>query len=790
MAYQPGWRWQALDLLREAEKLCARPRRADQSEVSSRLPSREELRREAVATLLLEDARPLPPVTIAASTGQSRAISRDGRRILAGFTHLPGKLGVQPKVGLRLFDLSDGRQIAELLDPTLLYRSKALSPDGTFLAVEMADRSGIQLLNLPDGTLRDLAVLQGPTPALAKASSSKPLVFSPDGRYLAGVRSDLKQSDLYVWDLRDPAASRHLTRIDASVADISFRNDGRTLAYSAGGTKVGVIDLQTGGEPRTINLPLPIALGPLANPFQPHEEKIAWLPSSAVLAVACTNATGQASIVFWDTDRQVELARWNGNFALKSLRIACSADGKRLAVSDADGAIRIYDIAAQREVLRLEAVHANGASMLQWTADGRLLSADSFGNSFAIWEPSRESLSSILVSGKDIVGQMIFSPDGRRLGLLRIVPQPTLALIERDSGQTAIQLPVSADSAWIALCFRPDGQQVALLGPRQVVVYDLPAGPRRPIPNRFVPVGGNGISKPSFLADGRLLAVEMMGTEREIHLSVRDMLSGREAGPEITMTVAAESDPFQAGIQPHLSPDGRLLLGLSGGSMPSNDAVAIWDVASGARVGELSSPDQEMTAPITGAGLSADGRWLCNLQIPSNDVLGMDTSRVRLRVWDVANRRHYRDVGITGSPSAVVMSSDGRLLAIGYENGSVEMWDTAAKEMLFQWRAARWPGPASGIHTRCRLPRRERGDGARSSAAHRRVASPLGGHGTGLVKRTFSRPNVLPIIQDRCSLGSEVTYAHAGSRSAADPSSRASDHGGRGDIGPIESSGR
>ena len=38
LAHRPGWRWQALDLLRQAEKLRAWPRRADQVEMASRCP--------------------------------------------------------------------------------------------------------------------------------------------------------------------------------------------------------------------------------------------------------------------------------------------------------------------------------------------------------------------------------------------------------------------------------------------------------------------------------------------------------------------------------------------------------------------------------------------------------------------------------------------------------------------------------------------------------------------------------------------------------------------------------
>src|SRR5207248_1425415 len=101
LSRQPGWRWQALELVREAEKLRARPHRedlpplaeADNAGPPSRLPTRGELRREAAAALLLEDARPQPAVRIAATVGMGRDVSGDGRRALAAFTQLPQQPG-------------------------------------------------------------------------------------------------------------------------------------------------------------------------------------------------------------------------------------------------------------------------------------------------------------------------------------------------------------------------------------------------------------------------------------------------------------------------------------------------------------------------------------------------------------------------------------------------------------------------------------------------------------------------------------------------------------------------
>jgi WD40 repeat protein len=59
---------------------------------------------------------------------------------------------------------------------------------------------------------------------------------------------------------------------------------------------------------------------------------------------------------------------------------------------------------------------------------------------------------------------------------------------------------------------------------------------------------------------------------------------------------------------------------------------------------------------------------------------------MRLRVWDVANHRLHWDMRFSDAPAGSTFSPDGRLVVLGYENGSVEVWDVQERELLFQWR--------------------------------------------------------------------------------------------------------
>jgi WD40 repeat protein len=640
---------------------------------------------------LLEDARPQPPVRIAATVGLPRAVSADGRRALGAFMHLPQNPQDQPRSDLRLFDLSDGRQLAELPIPLIFARRFALSADGSQMALVGLDApfpNGIQILDLPGG--RESATLAGltvPAPPLGGLSDSV-LAFSPDGRYLAVARGDGKKSDVVLWDLREPAASRHLARVDVPVFWLSFRPDGRLLAFPAGGNKLALAGVRERGEPKLVELPLPVAPQAIDAGFalRLSGDRLAWGLSSPVLAVACTDPAGKLAILFWDVERLAEVGRWDAGFELKMLRMAMSPGGKRLAVGHGDGTVRVYDLAARGEAYRLEAAHPGGVGMLSWLADGRLLAADLFGNAYTFWEPSDPPPASVIAPGGATVGDLGFSPDGLSLAVLRGGPQPTVALVERDSGRAGPPLTLPAKLTAGALCFRPDGRQLAAVGTGQAVVWDLPGGGDKTysLPGRagWFPQTSY---RPTFLADGRLLITEQHIQGGEVRFAVRDFVSGQEFGPGVKATLSQA--PALLAVAARLSADGRRLVSVPASFGTSPDPIIIWDVQSGERVGEMTHPDLGTGAVAAMmAGLSLDGQWLYHPSHPSGGLVGLDVSQMRVRVWDVANRRHHCDIPVSAEPSEGAISRDGGLLAIGYENGSVEVWDVRAKEELFQWR--------------------------------------------------------------------------------------------------------
>ena len=201
---KPGRRWAALELLKSAEAL-----RRDGVEASGQpgitakepalavsLPSRSDLRTEAVAALLTQDAR-LAWQQVWETTATPASVSPAAE--IAAVPWLDAANAASSKSrGIHVVNLTDGSERQTVTNPKMWGHTLAVSPDGRLLAVP-SQPSPSQILPLQvwdlagEAVLKELKFPEEDKNAKARAamySMVSDVAFSPSGRFLAAFRND------------------------------------------------------------------------------------------------------------------------------------------------------------------------------------------------------------------------------------------------------------------------------------------------------------------------------------------------------------------------------------------------------------------------------------------------------------------------------------------------------------------------------------------------------------------------------------------------------------------------
>ena len=227
----------------------------------------------------------------------------------------------------------------------------------------------------------------------------------------------------------------------------------------------------------------------------------------------------------------------------------------------------------------------------------------------------------------------------------------------------------------------------------------------------------DGGSNVAFSPDGSLLATE---STTDPSIKLLDPATGRQLARLPTGQLPPYLDPYLA---PHIafSPDGKYLAIAPGDGYST---VALWDPRSMRKIAVL----QGHTAPVTRIAFSSDGTLLatagCDLGVklwelpslreragipigpglcpasgvvlsPDGKLLALSSRTAHPSVWDVATGRQIegyafaeqRRDGYRGGHFAA-FSPDGKTLAVNGVPGEVDLWDTATKQKKGTLRAA------------------------------------------------------------------------------------------------------
>ena len=524
------------------------------------------------------------------------------------------------------------------------------SPGGVFVTEGPEERG---IVDIRDATTGERAR----PPFQADSVDISDVAFSPDGSMLATAGDS---GSLSVWD---PVTAELLsfTSIQGSSAfGISWSADGSRVAaaWPFAGT-VLVLEPSTGKEILRID---GLETGPGDTALSPDGRSIAVASMDGGDATVFDVGTGEARF-----DLRGHLS--------PIASIAWSPDGARIATGANDSSARIWDGRTGRLAIELLG-HVGPLISVDWSPDGsRLLTGGSDGTA-RVWQIGEAGGRQVLsLSGQDTRSGVAaaFSPDGTHV-------------ITGDFAITAAKIwdvSVSGDAEWanfptddhalVDVAFLPGGTVVAPADRGSVAEWDIETGRNL----RTIGPGSGAVEPVIGIAVDRgatLLATSTIGNRTA---SVWDLRTG---------DLAFDVQPGSGISSVDVSRDGEhVLVTTFDGAVTSvfdrtGDEIRRFRPAS----------DPDVVSSLTPGGFvvevgvfSPDGATIATSESHRNPL----RSRVSLWDWDRADPQQ-RVIHTGGGAFALAFDPSGSALAVGRQDGFVEVYDVESLERLLRFPAS------------------------------------------------------------------------------------------------------
>ncbi len=492
------------------------------------------------------------------------------------------------------------------------------------------------------------------------------VVFLPGGRVVAAAAGD----SVYLWEA---ATGKELARLREDI--LRVRRDGipdrpdwvHALACSPDGKL-----LAAGHNEGFVRLWDLAARKPLRT-WQAHEApdaksvghggvtELLFAKGGKVLV----SAGFDKALRIWDPTTGAAVRRLTGHRGWAGA-LTVSPDGSVLAYSVFPGPagpdkvrpeVRLWDLAAGKEVRRLAAPDGRHATRLAFAPDGKALAA-----AFCTWDPPNAPAEIKvwgLASGKEAaslkghIGYMTglrFSPDGKALRSLGL--DGTVRDWDPAAGRELRKTRVGWRGVATAR-LAPDGETVVSFGHGALHFWDARTGKERP-----VSAGSDWPVTPAYSPDGKLVATaDGLGTAR-----LWDAVTGK---------LVRRLDGSMERL-PRFLPDGKTVLTID--QTATGSFLRLWEAATGKEVRRTKlGPDVNQLA------VSDDGR------IMACGGGGAQTAHI----WDVAAGKEVRAIPVPRICYALALSPDGRVLAAVGQMGTgdpedrhLHLWDTATGKVL------------------------------------------------------------------------------------------------------------
>jgi WD40 repeat protein len=583
-------------------------------------------------------------------------------------------------------------------------RASEKKPAATVTTPATTDRYGDPL---PRGAIARLGTVRMRHPLIAAW-----LCFSAGGDALISGDNE----SIRLWDLK---AGRERWRAGAQgkeIRSMAVMPDGK-LVVTGHVDRMRWWDAATGKEVRRRGLP------------DMPSEHVSMSGDGRLLGVSDLNKR----ITLWDLKHGKALRQWITARDIGGL--ACSPDGKRLAVYWWPGTVQLYDTATGKETVHFEA-DKERVSGLAFSPTGKLLATGGWDHKIRLWDPVAGVELGRLEGHDESVNDLAFSPDGKLLAsaaydgvrVWDVVARRELrglrpALYDADSvafsadgkrlacnwNNSAIRLWDVATgkevltaagrltfATWVH--FLPDGKTLVSVGGNRFALWEAATGRQL---RAFDGRGESGYASAALATDGKTLATREVG-DRGIGLwdvasgkAIRHFagarlywaafspagrlfaLGGWPAGVRLWDRVTGKAVRSLEGPAVYgpcvFSPDGRAILTVRLVGFGGDDGVRLWDVVTG------KERWRARTGPwmLRNAAFSPDGRTLAVVgygwEPDTRNTVGM------VVFHDATTGKELRRCeGKMSSTACAAFSPDGRMLATGSGDGTIHLWEVAS----------------------------------------------------------------------------------------------------------------
>jgi len=553
----------------------------------------------------------------------------------------------------RIWDMQQQRIVFAPLVHSAPINYADLSRDGRWLATGGAD-----------GKVRVFDVMTGADTGLRNnyGDGIIAVAFSPDGRRLAyggGTWGWTRSQDtsIRIWDLVT-GETRRLEGHAQVVFGLAWSPDGRLLVSCGWDGRIKAWNPDSGRE-----LEPPF----VASPKQRVVCRADFSPDGQLLGVVGMddpNPTARATLFDVKTRRVVrELA--GHSKTVQGIRF--SPDGKYIATSGTDLAVKIWSVATPPDFVSLE-----GHSQVVWTAafspDGRRVATGSLDQTARIWDASNgELLQTFLV--RFPVVSLAFNPDGRKLATIGPENSARVWQIKEEAGSWKKQAANDEllrlrghTRAVLAVAWSPDDRWIATGSKDATVrIADANTGALR-----LSLIGhSNSVQAVAFSPDGSVLASGSAdGTAR-----LWSTLSGQ--------CLRVLTNHIDGVLSLAFSPRGRWLA--TGG----RDCTArLWDTETGRQVHCLSGH----VNGVSSVAFSPDGKRLVTAP-GGTDLYASVNRECRVCFWDVASGHQLFTLNPHNNAIwAAAFSADGSKLITAGGDFTARIWSA------FPWRSTDYPG--------------------------------------------------------------------------------------------------